>query len=406
MSDSHHEIPITPEALEQLSEELDARMPDLLDEVRDLLAAEWPDYARYLDEHRPEVAEVGVLFVHRMLDLAEHGPRTDDGAGEAVTAPTQLVFEQVGRQQLQDGADLSDLLGAYQVGARAAWHHVAETALKLDLGPEVLAILAEAVFAFVDEFSAASAHGYVLEQSASSAARERHREELSEMLLSGRSDTIAIRLAADRAGWQLPAEVAVVLVDPADARSCGVVEHFGSQCLPIRRDDAVGAIVPNPGLAGRSIRLVAALRDCSAVIGDSLSLDLLPAGMRVARIALRLRKAGVLTGTPVMVADEIDTIIANRDEWLLESLRAQVLRPLQELTDGKRDRLVETLKSWLWNMGDRHAMADELHIHPQTVRYRMDRLHDVFGDTLDSPRERARMYLALTWTNGNGVNQG
>ncbi|WP_051024783.1 PucR family transcriptional regulator [Nocardia aobensis] len=377
-------------------------MPDLLDEVRDLLAAEWPDYARYLDDHRPEVAEVGVLFVHRLLDLAEHGPRTGDSAGEGVPPPTQLVFEQVGRQQLQDGADLSDLLGAYQVGARAAWHHVAETALKLDLGPEVLAVLAEAVFAFVDEFSAASAHGYVLEQSASSAARERHREELAEMLLSGRSDTIGIRLAAERAGWQLPPEVAVVLADPADARSCGVVEHLGGHCLPIRRDDAIGAIVPSPMLGGRITRLVAALRGCDAVIGHPLTLDLLPTGMRIARTALRLRKAGVLSGSPVVVAEELDTIIANRDEWLLETLRAQVLQPLRELPDGKRDRLVETLRSWLWNMGDRHAVADDLHIHPQTVRYRMDRLHDLLGERLDSPRERARMYLALVWDQPHG----
>lgn len=398
MSDSHSETSITPDALERLSEELDARMPDLLDEVRDLLAAEWPDYARYLGEHRPEVAEVGVLFVHRLLDLAEHGPRTDDSAGEGIWPTTKLVFEQVGRQQLQEGADLSALLGAYQVGARAAWHHVAETALKLDLGPEVLAMLAETVFAFVDEFSAASAHGYVLEQSASSAARERHREELAEMLLSGRSDTVGIRVAAERAGWQLPSEVAVVLADPADTRCCDVVERFGNQCLPIRRDDAVGAIVPNPMLAGRLPRLVAALRDCDAVIGHPLTLDLLPAGMRIARTALRLRKTGVLTHAPVVVADELDTIIANRDEWLLDSLRSQVLAPLLELSDGKRDRLLETLRSWLWHMGDRHAVADELHIHPQTVRYRMDRLHEIFGDTLDSPRERARMYLALTWS--------
>lgn len=115
------------------------------------------------------------------------------------------------------------------------------------------------------------------------------------------------------------------------------------------------------------------------MIGHPLTLDLLPTGMRIARTALRLRKAGVLSGSPVVVADELDTIIANRDEWLLETLRAQVLQPLRELPDGKRDRLVETLRSWLWNMGDRHAVADDLHIHPQTVRYRMDRLHDLLG---------------------------
>ena len=42
-------------------------------------------------------------------------------------------------------------------------------------------------------------------------------------------------------------------------------------------------------------------------------------------------------------------------------------------------------------------MAEELHVHPQTVRYRMGRLHDLFGDTLDDPAVRARLMLALAW---------
>jgi DNA-binding PucR family transcriptional regulator len=48
-------------------------------------------------------------------------------------------------------------------------------------------------------------------------------------------------------------------------------------------------------------------------------------------------------------------------------------------------------------MGDRTAIADELFIHPQTVRYRMTQLRDYFGAELDSPRGRARMFLALGW---------
>ncbi|HYB39492.1 MAG TPA: helix-turn-helix domain-containing protein [Mycobacterium sp.] len=48
-------------------------------------------------------------------------------------------------------------------------------------------------------------------------------------------------------------------------------------------------------------------------------------------------------------------------------------------------------------MGDRTAVADELFIHPQTVRYRMSQLREYFGAELDSPRSRARMLLALEW---------
>jgi DNA-binding PucR family transcriptional regulator len=42
-------------------------------------------------------------------------------------------------------------------------------------------------------------------------------------------------------------------------------------------------------------------------------------------------------------------------------------------------------------------VAEELHIHPQTVRYRLDQLRGVFGDALDDPEQRAQLFLALVW---------
>ena len=48
-------------------------------------------------------------------------------------------------------------------------------------------------------------------------------------------------------------------------------------------------------------------------------------------------------------------------------------------------------------MGDRRAVADELHVHPQTVRYRMGRLREVFGADLDDPDLRLQLMLALAW---------
>ena len=40
-------------------------------------------------------------------------------------------------------------------------------------------------------------------------------------------------------------------------------------------------------------------------------------------------------------------------------------------------------------------MAAELHVHPQTVRYRLARLRERFGERLDDPEARFELALAL-----------
>ncbi len=42
------------------------------------------------------------------------------------------------------------------------------------------------------------------------------------------------------------------------------------------------------------------------------------------------------------------------------------------------------------------AMARALHLHPQTVRYRLTRLRELLGDALDDPDARFELELALT----------
>ena len=41
------------------------------------------------------------------------------------------------------------------------------------------------------------------------------------------------------------------------------------------------------------------------------------------------------------------------------------------------------------------AVAAELHVHPQTVRYRLERLRESFGSALDDPDARFELELAL-----------
>ena len=81
----------------------------------------------------------------------------------------------------------------------------------------------------------------------------------------------------------------------------------------------------------------------------------------------------------------------------LEDLREDILSPLSDLRPATAGKLRATLKAWLLHQGRRDEIAAALHVHPQTVRYRMGQLRDIYGERLDDPRmiEAATVALSL-----------
>ena len=67
-----------------------------------------------------------------------------------------------------------------------------------------------------------------------------------------------------------------------------------------------------------------------------------------------------------------------------------------QLRPSVADRLAETLRSWLLHQGQRDAVAAELFIHAQTVRYRMTQIRELFGDRLNDPRAILELVVALS----------
>jgi DNA-binding PucR family transcriptional regulator len=68
---------------------------------------------------------------------------------------------------------------------------------------------------------------------------------------------------------------------------------------------------------------------------------------------------------------------------------------LDGLTEKQRTRLLETLGAWLRTRGSAAEIAEQLNVHPQTVRYRMRQLEKTFGAQLDDPDERFALELVL-----------
>ena len=188
------------------------RLPIILTEVRELLTEQQPDYAGFLTEDFAEVLAAAEGFITRLVRLAERNPSAI--APQLASGVEQAIFEEIGRIHYEGQQDVTHLLAAYRTGAAVAWRHVSETALQLGVPVETIAGLAAVIFAAVEQLSSSSLRGYVRAQTSAEHAHEQRRDELAELLLSDRCDTVSIRAAAARVQWPLPRHAAVVLICP------------------------------------------------------------------------------------------------------------------------------------------------------------------------------------------------
>ncbi len=335
-----------------------------------------PAYARPLEGAFGEGVRQGVgVALGRFLDL----PGTDQ---PALSPSERDVYVALGRGELRQGRELETLLAAYRVGARVAFREFAAAAG--DLPADVLIGLAESVFAYIDELSAASAQGYAREQSLLAGESGRRRSALLAMLLTPPVDAEAAQAAANRASWALPSILVAVVVPAEHADGLGTA--LGDAALVGEHASAVVALVaPGP---------LRALKGRQACVGPARPWAQVAASLRLAELA-----AGVLPlgDTAVRVDEHRAVLLPFGLPDLACELAAARLAPLSALAPGVQERLSETLLSWLRHRGSRAEIAAELHVHTQTVGYRLGQLREVFGEALEDPDARFELELALRW---------
>jgi hypothetical protein len=267
-----------------------------------------------------------------------------------------------------------------------------------------VARFAELVFAYIDELSAASVSGHTDELATTGRVRERYLERLTALLLAG-ADEPHLLAAAARAGWTPPESLTAVVL-PA-GRVHGLLSALPEGTLLAREDlpgadeDADLALLLVPDSAGRRrAALLRALAGRDAVVGPAR--PWLLAGASYDR-ALRLRSLGIArpagrgAGRDVVDSDaHLAALVLTADRSAYDDLRARVLAPMASVRPATAERLEETLRSWLLHQGRRDEVAAELHVHAQTVRYRMGQVRELFGESLDDPDVVRDLVLALS----------
>ncbi|MFG2427848.1 PucR family transcriptional regulator [Streptomyces sp. NPDC048590] len=82
-----------------------------------------------------------------------------------------------------------------------------------------------------------------------------------------------------------------------------------------------------------------------------------------------------------------------------------MLRPLREHDAKGRGDLVDSLRAWLSRHGQWDAAAADLGVHRHTLRYRMRRVEEILGRSLDDPDVRMELWLALKSTAASSAPQ-
>lgn len=369
---------------------LSPQLPGLGDEIIAAIRQGVPDYERSLEGPFGDALHVGVEEALRQFVALVERPESDRGAGRE-------VYVDLGRAEMRAGRSLDALLAAYRLGARVAWRRLAAAGEAAGLEPQVLYLLAESIFAYIDELSGESIEGYAMEQSAAAGQLQRLRRRLAALLVQDpAADGAAIEEAALAAGWPLPRRLAAIVTDGDEPDRLAL--RLGTDVLAVQLPAHECALVPDPDAPGRRSQLDAAFGDRVGVLGPALPWQQAGVSAARARAALGLLQEGAIEARGeglVSTEDHNLALLLSADRRLAADLTDAALAPLEAETPASSERLRQTLLAWLRHRGRTELVAEALHVHPQTVRYRLARLRELYGDRLEDPDGRFELELAL-----------
>lgn len=245
-------------------------------------------------------------------------------------------------------------------------------------------------------------------------------EQLVRLVLSGRASPaeVAGRLAETGFDDRPYVAVSAALSPQPDGRlACGVLAEVLAAMLPdevylvTAVDDEAVALVPVDGespagpLRATVEPLDAALADRRLLLGLSMRTTGsagLPAALseaRQARMLAELRAGRVA----VLATDEIDShalLLATVPDDVRTTFRSRVLGPVLEYDARHGSEFVATLEAFLESSGSWTQCAERMHLHVNTLRYRIQRIEKLTGRSLAKLEDRVDFFLALRATPG------
>ncbi len=373
---------LPPETASLISPEI----PALRAEILEVIAHEVPEYARPLEGAFGRGIERGVEEALRQFANLIEDPRP-------ARAQSREVYRELGRGEMGAGRSLDALQAAYRIGARASWRRLAHAGLRAGLEAPVLCALADSIFAYIDELASASVEGFAEAQREAAGERGRRRRRLLLMLLAEPLDREALRTLAVDAQWPIPHALAALACHADDLDS--ITRRLPEESLAGTIEDRGCILIADAAAPGRARVIGAACQGRTACLGPIGAPEHAVASWRHAQSALEAMQTGALPAGFCRADEHLAALALFQAREPLRELARQRLAPLRPLTPTVRARMITTLRAFLEQRGSTPAMAQVLGLHPQTVRYRMRQLRELFGDALEDPDARFELQAAV-----------
>ena len=343
--------------------------------------------------------------------------------GEYPSDEDMEIFRNLGRRRVHQGIELASLLRAYRVGSKELWAVYLEFAAEhQEVQSELLFTVSPYLLDHFDEMAQSIASAFMEEQYAQSRWKDALRYEHCNLIFSAAGDINEFNRVSETIG-----------IDPTIARVAFAFNMSAPDTLPSRVETELdrmllavarlakvnAADLVRVMYRGRLIVWMPCIRGDSLLASDRRMGEL---GARLVADVPEFKQVGIgmmgqgpsgwsgsvdeaFKALEVGERNGSDGVYRYSDIALNEGARRSdnVLRYLESLIErlSHEPDLLKTLECYLEQFQKRKKTASVLGIHPNTLNYRLERVQEITGGSLEDPAWLAKLYVAVRLRKGS-----
>lgn len=350
-------------------------------QVVDQLAAEIPVYGALAPA---ELAEVATIDLRTVIDAIRTGRHPSPESPELVSVAA------LAERRAEEGIPVEALVRAYHVGAQVLWVGFGEAAGELGSPVADVARTAAALWEWVEAVQAVAIAAHRRAERALDRLRNDDRAILWQGLLSGALSSEDLDRLATRAGIDPAAKYLCIRARLPESADPVVVRRDLDRNGPagsvfwVLDDDVIGLCSTTWGIAAHCVL---------AGVAGPVPLDRVGDALGEATEALEVAEHRKRRGIVRLIDVALDAMVHREDDLG----RMLVERHLDALHGAgpMAGELPATLRTWFEHGCNVAEAAAALHLHPNTLRYRLSRYEVLAGIDLGSPTDLFELWWAL-----------